>query len=618
MNLDLQCGAGRIGRRGRGRSMSWIHRVNSHSLIGGSSVVLLALVLAAVPCTSHSLDALLVKALHSTCPLLDPEVHHGRGVAENMSGKREVVASARDLSACVSACCSRVKCGVAVLQGEMCLALECHSLDACPLVPVNGSQAVVVQPGSDAEVVQQLSTNATHMESKDGVRPGEAVRVTDHRCEMYQGDCGPHGVCEPLGDRRKDGLCRCETSYQWDAALGGCVSISTKVPSAERTHTTTLSPPSTFTTQNASSAAVTPSPGKDTTSEPVVEKLLVKINNKTVELSEGSNIYKGEVTLSAFAIGGDSDHKYDKYEWQLLDPKSDDTGSVSDLRSQTITLSHLSQGVYVFKVEVTAAGAHGEAVGNVTVKLARHTNQPPKAIIAPPSQIIKLPTSAVIIDGSGSTDDDGIVSYAWETVTAPLGYKLKDSEQAGATLQLTDLMAGNYTIMLCVKDKEGLEGNATTFLNVIKETDYPPNANAGGDQIIYLPKTEIVVCGNQSTDDHGIEEWEWTKGPKDSGKAVDMQGQPSRPSRMCRANHHDPPECAGPTITTLQNVQGQPSRPSRMCRANHHDPPECVGPTITTLQNVQGQPSRPSRMCRANHHDPPECAGPTITTLQNV
>lgn len=52
----------------------------------------------------------------------------------------------------------------------------------------------------------------------------------------------------------------------------------------------------------------------------------------------------------------------------LQRPKSDDTGSVSDLRSQTITLMHLSQGVYIFKVEVTAAGAHGEAVGNVTVK----------------------------------------------------------------------------------------------------------------------------------------------------------------------------------------------------------------------------------------------------------
>ena len=70
----------------------------------------------------------------------------------------------------------------------------------------------------------------------------------------------------------------------------------------------------------------------------------------------------------------------------------------------------------------------------------------------PPSQSIKLPTSGVIIDASSSTDDDGIESYVWKVVTAPLGYKLKNSEeQAGSMSQLTDLNAGNYTIMcVCV------------------------------------------------------------------------------------------------------------------------------------------------------------------------
>lgn len=58
-----------------------------------------------------------------------------------------------------------------------------------------------------------------------------------------------------------------------------------------------------------------------------------------------------------------------KYEWVSMErPNSDDTGTVSDIHSQTITLTHLAQGVYVFKVKVTAVGAHGEAVGNVTVK----------------------------------------------------------------------------------------------------------------------------------------------------------------------------------------------------------------------------------------------------------
>lgn len=49
-------------------------------------VTLLSVVLTASPCASHSLDPLLVKALLFSCPHLDPEVHHGLGVSEDMTG----------------------------------------------------------------------------------------------------------------------------------------------------------------------------------------------------------------------------------------------------------------------------------------------------------------------------------------------------------------------------------------------------------------------------------------------------------------------------------------------------------------------------------------------------
>lgn len=55
-----------------------------------------------------------------------------------------------------------------------------------------------------------------------------------------------------------------------------------------------------------------------------------------------------------------------------------------------------------------------------------------------------------------------------------------------------------------MKDKEGLEGNATTLLTVIKETDYPPTANAGGDQIIYLPQVspDVVFISQLHPESH--------------------------------------------------------------------------------------------------------------------
>ena len=91
--------------------------------------------------------------------------------------------------------------------------------------------------------------------------------------------------------------------------MPGCVPNPTGISSAEMVQTTTSSLPSTFKVQNTSIAPVTPSPGKETTSKPQVEKLLVNINNKTVELLEGNSIYEGKVTLSAYAIGGGELHK---------------------------------------------------------------------------------------------------------------------------------------------------------------------------------------------------------------------------------------------------------------------------------------------------------------------
>ncbi len=33
----------------------------------------------------------------------------------------------------------------------------------------------------------------------------------------------------------------------------------------------------------------------------------------------------------------------------------------------------------------------------------------------------------------------------------------------------------------------------------------------GEDVILYLPTNEVMLNGNQSTDDHGITQWEWTR-----------------------------------------------------------------------------------------------------------
>ncbi|XP_071547439.1 dyslexia-associated protein KIAA0319-like protein [Panulirus ornatus] len=533
--------------------------VSANSLIFISLVCLLIL---ASGCLGTSLDASLLKELGHHCPLTDPEIHEDTVLSgAKDAGNYVVIADATNMAACVHACCYNSSCHVALLHKQHCVNLECKSAEVCQLTAGNGTSVVVVrsvdlgnhsegdaqwkEQNRDKSLIVSSETGSGNKNLNDDLRvltnPSNITQVGgDRRCEYGLRHCGKNEECVPLGNRRRDGVCSCLHGFHRREVMGECVmDESTTSASTEESESTTYSPDvddgKTISHMNSSSPDISSftvasttvalplefasTPASNVSSPKPVGKLVVSINNKTVYLHPDTTFYEDRVTLSAYAIGAKSNCKY---EWTLLQqPQSDDHGSVSGTNSQTITLSHLSEGVYIFKVVVDAPGVHGEAAGNVTVHSPKRINQPPKAIISP-SQEIKLPTSGVIIDGSGSTDDDGIESYHWEMVTAPLGYKLPDQTEI-STLQLTDLIPGNYTIMLRVRDKEGLEGNATTVVNVIKETDYPPTANAGGDQIIYLPQTEIILYGNLSTDDHGIDEWEWTKGPKDSGKAVDMQ-----------------------------------------------------------------------------------------------
>lgn len=95
---------------------------------------------------------------------------------------------------------------------------------------------------------------------------------------------------------------------------------------------------------------------------------------------------------------------------------------------------------------------------------------------------------------------------------------------------ISDLVAGTYVFKLTVTDEEGATNSTLASVEVIKEQDYPPEANAGPPVVLLLPQNELTLNGNLSTDDHGIVSWEWTLIPDSSKtghnepvKAVDMQ-----------------------------------------------------------------------------------------------
>jgi PKD repeat protein len=104
----------------------------------------------------------------------------------------------------------------------------------------------------------------------------------------------------------------------------------------------------------------------------------------------------------------------------------------------------------------------------------------------------------VTFDGSGSTDDWAIVSYAWD-----FGDPNDPTPGAGVDPQHTYTAAGEYTVSLTVTDDAGQTDTATTTA-LIGDGNLPPVADAGGPYSADVDEV-ITFNGTGSTDPNGDE-----------------------------------------------------------------------------------------------------------------
>ena len=134
---------------------------------------------------------------------------------------------------------------------------------------------------------------------------------------------------------------------------------------------------------------------------------------------------------------------------------------------------------------------------NVTVR----DTTPPVADAGPPQSVGQ--GEPVRLDGSGSSDNVGIVGWVWE-----LTYKdIHLLHLSGPTPICRLLDAGDYNVNLTVLDAAGLHASATTVVHVLDTT--PPMAHAVGTQRV--PQHEIVSFdGSASSDNVGVVRWKWS------------------------------------------------------------------------------------------------------------
>lgn len=139
-------------------------------------------------------------------------------------------------------------------------------------------------------------------------------------------------------------------------------------------------------------------------------------------------------------------------------------------------------------------------------------NQPPAAN-AGADEIIMLPKDSVVLNGSASTDPDGVItSYKWTKISGPVSSDIIEDDSS-KTLVKT-LMTGVYKFELTVTDNGGLSAKDTVQVTEegVAQSNQPPTACAGADTIITLPDNTATLNGSCSSDpDNNITSYLWTK-----------------------------------------------------------------------------------------------------------
>lgn len=127
---------------------------------------------------------------------------------------------------------------------------------------------------------------------------------------------------------------------------------------------------------------------------------------------------------------------------------------------------------------------------------------------APADTTITLPTSSVVLKGTGSDNSGTIVGYLWSQVSGPSEATIVNEGSATATVK--GLVSGKYLFQFAVTDNKGLTGVDTVFVTVNAPTQVTLNlspANNPGESALG------IWDGNDWTNVTSVEEplSAWTK-----------------------------------------------------------------------------------------------------------
>ncbi|MEJ7626695.1 MAG: PKD domain-containing protein [Ferruginibacter sp.] len=192
------------------------------------------------------------------------------------------------------------------------------------------------------------------------------------------------------------------------------------------------------------------------------------------------------------------------FSWRILNNAN---GSLTNSNTAQPVFSANSSGTYIIELTVTD---NGQLSSKDSVSI--FVNLPNRLPVANAGndQTITLPANSVSVSGTNSSDPDGtITGYSWRKISGPAGFSISNTTLAQTNISFSQ--SGQFGFELTVTDNSGGIGKDSVLINVIPESNTPPVANAGADQIVQLPQDRVRLDGRASYDQNGtITSYLWT------------------------------------------------------------------------------------------------------------
>ncbi len=224
--------------------------------------------------------------------------------------------------------------------------------------------------------------------------------------------------------------------------------------------------------------------------------------NPVANVGSDVNFALPQSSITITGSGNDSDGTIISYLWIKV---SGPAATLTDENTNSLTVSNMIEGSYVFEMLVTDNDG-GQDTDQVSVVVSpAAVNQSP-VVDTGVDQFLVLPANSLSITAN-VTDDGTISTYLWTKISGPTATMVGTST---ITLNLSDLVLGNYTFRLFVEDDGG--ASSLDEVNVsVSASNLAPNVDVGADIVVTTASTPFSVLATSSDDDGFVVTTNWTQ-----------------------------------------------------------------------------------------------------------